>query len=634
VPVLGPDVTTSAVAQSEVHQAPYRQLNYRVKEIRLCRIAPALAWDDPIVCTLETRRLKAKGTFKCLSYVWGPKIFKTILLDGLNHEVTQNLYEVLLHLRSWLKPGQAVWIDAICVDQNSKSEKTQQVPMMGRIYRKASEVIVWLGPNPVDRTGDTVAGASPNEADIKEVFEFFQELADDGHFHDLRYFSNCGGSCPSTPKAPKGSWEGLMKTLEAIMRAPWFSRTWVIQEIVLARRAVAMYGQHTIPWITIETAWRNWNNHLNITRCCHFCILGLDQSHKGDPETLAKYRDSVMDFWNAKQFWRKGKDLLTALHVFRRKEVSEPKDKIFGLLGLQRGAKAILIKPEYAEWYTLSEAYTDFAIQLNRKHGKLTTLHLDLHQLLPDLPSWVPDWTSPLTPFTVPPTFMLCRLSSLKLYGPTAGLETPRWSVFGKHRLDLHGIRIGTIERLSSVCKLETETERAFGPLEQLTEWMTFLRSCVKEGRLSGPMAVESFHRTIFADVFHNGAESVTRRSPGDVVAWRQHWDGMSEQLRDYGPRTVVSLGPWENSHFIACLGRALFVTSTGYIGLCPERAQVGDSVWVLQDCPAPVFLRSLEGEKGAALNTYKALGDGYVDGFMDGEAIDRGLGSESVSIV
>jgi hypothetical protein len=38
-----------------------------------------------------------------------------------------------------------MWTDAICIDQTSVVDKNQQVPLMGDIYRKAHEVVIWLG---------------------------------------------------------------------------------------------------------------------------------------------------------------------------------------------------------------------------------------------------------------------------------------------------------------------------------------------------------------------------------------------------------------------------------------------------------------------------------------------------------
>ena len=38
-----------------------------------------------------------------------------------------------------------LWIDAICINQESVEEKQLQVPLMGRVYNLAKRVIAWLG---------------------------------------------------------------------------------------------------------------------------------------------------------------------------------------------------------------------------------------------------------------------------------------------------------------------------------------------------------------------------------------------------------------------------------------------------------------------------------------------------------
>lgn len=39
-----------------------------------------------------------------------------------------------------------LWIDQICIDQNSNAEKSQQVKMMDIIFGRALKVFIWLGP--------------------------------------------------------------------------------------------------------------------------------------------------------------------------------------------------------------------------------------------------------------------------------------------------------------------------------------------------------------------------------------------------------------------------------------------------------------------------------------------------------
>ncbi|KAF6811522.1 ankyrin and het domain protein [Colletotrichum sojae] len=58
-------------------------------------------------------------------------------------------------------------------------------------------------------------------------------------------------------------------------------------------------------------------------------------------------------------------------------------------------------------------------------------------------------------------------------------------------------------------------------------------------------------------------------------------------------------------------------VTKTTY-GLCPPEAQVGDAICVLFGCSVPVILR--ETSDGYV----ELLGEAYVHGYMDGEAVEN----------
>jgi hypothetical protein len=72
---------------------------------------------------------------------------QTIFCDGKSITIQQNMYNALLYLRK-SRPGD-YWINAMCIDQENINEKSAQVQMMGRIYRFAAGVVVWLGNVPV-----------------------------------------------------------------------------------------------------------------------------------------------------------------------------------------------------------------------------------------------------------------------------------------------------------------------------------------------------------------------------------------------------------------------------------------------------------------------------------------------------
>lgn len=77
-------------------------------------------------------------------------------------------------------------------------------------------------------------------------------------------------------------------------------------------------------------------------------------------------------------------------------------------------------------------------------------------------------------------------------------------------------------------------------------------------------------------------------------------------------------------------MARRLAVTEKGHLGMAASRAKRGDLVCVLFGCSIPVLLRELD--KG----TYEFIGECYLDGFMNGEALekDRGLTETQFAIV
>jgi hypothetical protein len=65
---------------------------------------------------------------------------------------------------------------------------------------------------------------------------------------------------------------------------------------------------------------------------------------------------------------------------------------------------------------------------------------------------------------------------------------------------------------------------------------------------------------------------------------------------------------------------RRMFVTSTDIMGLGPWNAEEGDLVVVLFGCKFPVVLREISGSDGR--KRVILIGESYVEGFMEGEAI------------
>lgn len=68
------------------------------------------------------------------------------------------------------------------------------------------------------------------------------------------------------------------------------------------------------------------------------------------------------------------------------------------------------------------------------------------------------------------------------------------------------------------------------------------------------------------------------------------------------------------------CDDRSHIMTNTGFVGLAPAAAKLGDVVAVLLGAPVSHVLRPVE--SGREENQFALIGESYVYGVMDGEAI------------
>ncbi|KAF5563133.1 ACB 4-hydroxyacetophenone monooxygenase [Fusarium phyllophilum] len=182
--------------------------------IRLLRLLPHQDEHEPIQCQLFNCALGNSGStrpYEALSYVWGSDHgSQSISIDRCYLHVGRNLFDALLHLRD---PSieRILWIDAVCINQEDKTEKGHQVQSMAKIYAKATRVIVWLGKA---------------TSDIDQAFDLIRIAG-------------------FTAKQPTITTRNKYAILRVLM-APWFRRIWVLQEVAAARHILVQCGHAEI----------------------------------------------------------------------------------------------------------------------------------------------------------------------------------------------------------------------------------------------------------------------------------------------------------------------------------------------------------------------------------------------------
>jgi hypothetical protein len=200
--------------------------------------------------TVNRHSLNKPPTYYALTYTWGPpspgddeytdadKI--TIQFNGRPFKVFPNLHDALLQLYQSY-PGMPFWIDAICIDQSHCAERETQVGIMGQIYKQARKVIIWLGKkgHSIDRGVALIRLYA--EAAIREVprilegqqFIFAIDITKPESL--VRY---------GLPRLTLQDAEDLI----SLYHSNWFHRIWIIQEVALAKEAVAHWGDTSVPW--------------------------------------------------------------------------------------------------------------------------------------------------------------------------------------------------------------------------------------------------------------------------------------------------------------------------------------------------------------------------------------------------
>ena len=126
-------------------------------EFRLLTLLPGLTGSQ-INCKLQRAPLNSPPRYEALSYTWGnpkglysmipvagdPDSSHIITLNGHGATIAYNLEAALQQLRHEFQE-RSLWVDAVCIDQTNKSERSEQVRVMADIYKGADRVLVWLG---------------------------------------------------------------------------------------------------------------------------------------------------------------------------------------------------------------------------------------------------------------------------------------------------------------------------------------------------------------------------------------------------------------------------------------------------------------------------------------------------------
>ncbi len=583
--------------------------------IRLLTLQPG-HYGSKIECTISLVALRDLPPYEALSYAWGdPRCKSAIECNGASKLVTENLLAALYHIRSSNYPV-VLWIDAICINQSSKREKNQQVPLMRNIYEAARRILVWLGADSANSWRamalvPRLLRAKKAQAAARDERRFFELKVAGQKTYDLPYILD-----PAYP------------ALAALLDRAWFSRVWIVQELAVSRDAVVICGTWKCSWDDFVEAVgyavallvpASWDNTTRFER-----VVQIEAA-----------RRTVRD--------GRTQSLLGLLLFYRHFGATELKDKIYALCGLANdaGPEALAIVPNY----DLGDAavYHTVALEILKKGRNLDILsvpQVPKPTTIRSLPSWVPDWSiadfansyrlpaisgAPFLDFTATPSdggYDL-QVSGDNMMISLAGEIVDRVEEVGDVHSFHAGNRTSWLKRLGRI----PSEQAVFGNWEKLAGahsgrryvrtdeaildayWQTLIAGQTPEGLdamreeyLLWDSAVRSNFRHLPASPLLHWIRGVVALPMLIAYAKSMHsaTEDVDKIMRFRQKMTVAT-------------HRRLFRTQNGYLGLGPRGLCKGDAVTLLKGGMVPLVLRE-------RMDKWELVGDCYVHGMMRGE--------------
>jgi hypothetical protein len=570
-----------------------------------------------------------------------------------------------------------VWIDAVCINQEDQKEKSVQVGLMANIYQEAYKVIVWLGPS--DHSSDSIVdylnefGAKAEACHLelgyvpqRKLWQDMASMTTDNQCLGQPYvsFVDVDGRIMEIPvmtlqelfhsvnSSPNQDYLLPVAGIKQFFTRAWWGRIWVLQEVTLPKDVEFICGSKTL-------TRSRCNAVINASITLWLVLMTRSRVEPGSltPYQLEIIRDkfhhrpSVM--LNSWRIYRESRFPLAALlratcvgtinpnrHGPHHLDATDPRDKIFALLGLAADRKElehVRIFPDYGK--SFKEVYT-MTMAVLLQQGHISLLSMCQSHRSQCLPSWVPDWSQSITDM----------LQDVKNDHITLD---PRFNASGAEPKDIEiTIRRGkrVIEGIAIVGQIYDEiyevgvfpnrvTSREVPVLETFswpTQWLLeFIRL--------------TYFRNEYYRNFGDRVRAATRSSIGGV-GFSQ--DGQLERVGDSRfPDAVMLLQrgimqirnkriEFEARRFLAgqvekpkhnavlfnplgseiigkSLGRLPFVTKKGHLVLSSEHVERGDAIALIRGAQVPFVLRRQSNGR------YQLVSEAYVDGIMDGEAMD-----------
>lgn len=633
----------------------YRPFDSPKNEIRLLRLISSQ--DDGIQgeehlldVQMKHVSLQDSHVYHALSYVWGdPTRNSQILLNNEFFNITKSLHLLLRRFENE-KNVDWLWADAICINQDDDDEKSAQVQMMLQIYGNAHAVLAWLGPSVPD-----IEYLMQNiQKEAKKIIEQeWTKLQEEQLVTEINYHPE---SLPSNTfwrifqhiaialRKDRDFLVGLAKDLSLInssnskfphidminlLNRPLWTRVWILQEFAVAKelrlvcgRTELNYRYFMVIYYLYYVFYEDQKHDLALHTFSNELVHHISALFPVFWQTVVAMRD---------QSFGSMEDLL--LSVFRL-GATDPRDRVFALIGLAKDSRLLGLYPNYSKTY--SEVCIETAWRLLRQLGlRILTQSrgLRLTDSNHDLPSWVPDWSlrsintlrghhfdgdvhfsaAGATLMCIQPSLFNNDLKSKTIeplgifvatvcnVGDVADFSVPRVTSLNMHKANEFLANLNQIAGIYPTFQSTSQQRDVAQEIWQIPIAHANLKSIDNE-RQSAFRENTARLRAGYDILSGNSPVPSHVSTEEDRIAW---------QLRNCHLYLETICRKADMKRPFACSGE------NKYLGMGPMEMHPSDQVYIFHGESLPFIIRPQENGR------YKLVGEAYVYGIMHGEVLE-----------
>ncbi|KAI0097588.1 heterokaryon incompatibility protein-domain-containing protein [Nemania sp. FL0031] len=492
----------------------------------------ATSWTPPshIIPTSEyTTRIEDASNslglkYEAVSYTWGQSLSEQLIYvvsedreapeQVRTLKIRTNLSSALRHLRNADRP-RALWVDALCINQDDIAERDNQIKRMRDIYNSSTAVMIWLGES-----------SSSSALALEKLDHLGLQVE---HTHD-RWHPSPDATEPALgdPQVSLPFDDESWDAIGNLLSRAWFERVWVQQEARLARSGKIHCGADHIPWNVFRRA-----------------ILTLREK-RSLPKRLVRKVEDARGVCNSRYL----NDFFWLIVMSRKQKCANPRDKIYGVLSLCPPRLARRIQPQLQK--PVADVYKDAFLVYATITCRLDLLsHINHGTSSWESPSWVPDWSQGTD-----------NILQAVCQSAAAGMSKPSYEVTPRNTLRVRGVMAGEVLRVDKA--VQGESDRLF----EIWRHADALGMQCWSGSRSGKL-IDAFLELVLLS-------SSRERYPTNLSYLSQK-DLKKEYFEEEAGDTPHSIGMLPEIHMSSLRNLSFITASQGLLGLAPTSTAPGE---------------------------------------------------------